>query len=252
MSAAPDRTKGTLMRRSMIALAGAGAALALPATASAHVSLHPNVLPVGANATVDVRVPNELDNARTVKVQIKMPPGFLDASTQPPPGWTAKVTTVKLPKPIQTDDGPVDARVTEIDFTAKSGQGIAPDQFVNFPLSVVVPGKPGQQLTFKTLQTYSNGNVVRWIGGQDADQPAPWVDVTAANGVLQDAAGDAGPEKVPAATAAGTAAAKTTTVVQKESSGKGLSIAALVIAVIGLLLGGLAFLASRSRGRAPA
>ena len=250
MSAPPDPRKGTHMRRSVIALAGAGA-VALPAAASAHVSLHPNLLPVGANATVDVRVPNELDNARTVKVQIKMPPGFLDASTAPPPGWSAKVTTVKLAKPVQTDDGPVDTGVTEIDFTAKPGQGIAPGRFVNFPLAVVVPGKPGQQLTFKTLQTYSNGNVVRWIGGQDADQPAPWVDVTAANGVLQDAAGDAGPAKVPAASAGG-AATKTTTVVQKQSSGKGLSIAALVIAVIGLVLAAIALAVARSRGRAMA
>jgi periplasmic copper chaperone A len=250
MSAAPQHRKGPLMRRSIIVLVGAGA-LALPAAASAHVSLHPNILPVGANATVDVRVPNELDNASTVKVQIKMPPGFLDVSTQPPAGWSAKVTTVKLPKPIQTDDGPVDTRVTEVDFTAASGKGIPPGQFLNFPLSVVVPGKPGQQLTFKTVQTYSNGNVVRWIGGQSADQPAPWIDVASRNAVLQDASGDAGPEQVPTAASGGTAD-RTTTVVQKESSSNDLSIAALVVAAIGLLLGGAALLVARGRSRAAA
>jgi len=252
MSAAPDPTKGMPMRRSIVALVGVGA-MALPAGAAAHVSLHPNLLPVGANATVDVRVPNELDNAKTVKVQIKMPPGFLDVSTQPPPGWSADVKTVKLAKPVQTDDGTVDTQVTEVDFAARSGAGIPAGQFANFPLSVVVPGKPGQQLTFKTLQTYSNGKVVRWIGTQDADQPAPWVNVTAKTGVLQDAPGDAGPDKSAGTAVAATApAAKTTTVVQKQSSGKGLSIAALVIALIGLVLGGAAFFVARSRGRAMA
>jgi uncharacterized protein YcnI len=237
------------MRRCAIALT-ALAALAAPTAAWAHVSLHPNVLPVGANATVDVRVPNELDNARTVKVQIRMPPGFLSVSTQPPQGWSAKVTTVKLAKPVQTDDGPVDTRVTEVDFTAGSGQGIAPGQFLNFPLTIVVPGKAGQQLTFKTLQTYGNGKVTRWIGGQSAEEPAPWVDVTAANGVLQDAAGDAGPERPPASSGStGSSAPRTTTVVQKQSSGKNLSIAALVIAAIAVVLGGVALATARRRSR---
>ena len=50
-----------------------------------------------------------------------MPAGFLDVSTQPPPGWSADVKTTKLAKPVQTDDGPVDTQVSEVDFTAKSG-----------------------------------------------------------------------------------------------------------------------------------
>jgi hypothetical protein len=75
--------------------------------------------------------------------------------------------------------------------------------------------------------------------------------VTAATGVLQDAAGDAGPEHPPAATASGTAG-KTTTVVQKQSSSKGLSIAALVVGLIGLVLGGAALFVARGRSRAAA
>ena len=112
----------------------------------------------------------------------------------------------------------------------------------------MVPGKPGQQLTFKTLQTYSNGNVVRWIGAQDADQPAPWLNITAKTGVLQDAPGDAGPDKsAGAGTATSAPAAKTTTVVQKQSSNKGLSIAALVLALIAVVLGVVAVTRGRSR-----
>ncbi|MEA2251297.1 MAG: hypothetical protein QOJ82_1694 [Solirubrobacteraceae bacterium] len=248
------------MRRAVIALIGA-ALLVVPAAAQAHVSLHPNVLPVGANATVDLRVPNEMDNANTTKIQIELPAGFLDVSTQPPPGWTSKVLTTKLAKPVQTDDGPVTTQVSQLILTARSGGGITPGHFADFPMLFVVPGRAGQQLTFKTVQTYSNGKVARWIGAQTADQPAPWVDVTAKGGVLEDVAGaEAGPGPLPASGAGSTsatppAAAKTTTVVQKKSSSSGLSIAALIVGLLALALGGGALVAARgtgTRGRAAA
>ena len=41
-------------------------------------------------------------------------------------------------------------------------------------------GKPGSEVTFKALQTYQGGEVVRWIGPPDADEPAPTVTLTAA------------------------------------------------------------------------
>ena len=64
----------------------------------------------------------------------------------------------KLSTPIQTDDGPIDEQIGEIVWTASSRKdGIRPGEFRDFPLSVVIPGKPGQTLTFKALQTYSNG-----------------------------------------------------------------------------------------------
>ena len=53
---------------------------------------------------------------------------------------------------------------------------IAPGQFQDFGLSVAMPkGKPGSKLTFKALQTYQGGEVVRWIGPEDGDEPAPTV-----------------------------------------------------------------------------
>ncbi len=52
------------------------------ATAQAHVSLHPNEVPVGSFATLDIRVPNEMEGANTVKLAVQFPPGFLDVSTE--------------------------------------------------------------------------------------------------------------------------------------------------------------------------
>jgi uncharacterized protein YcnI len=158
-----------------------GAALALAPAASAHVTVQPDEAPAGGFVRLDVRVPNEQENAATVKVDLLLPPGFTEASYEPVPGWTAEVKTRKLPQPVQTDDGPVSEEVGEIVWTANGERsGIAPGQFVDFPLSVQIPDRAGDTLTFKALQTYSNGDVVRWIGPPGSDEPAPRVTVAAA------------------------------------------------------------------------
>jgi uncharacterized protein len=45
---------------------------------------------------------------------------------------------------------------------------IGPGQFTDFPLSVQVPGKPGDKLTFNAIQTYSNGEVA--LGTRRSDR----------------------------------------------------------------------------------
>jgi uncharacterized protein len=164
---------------------GAAAALAVPAAASAHVTLHPNVLPSGGFTVVGVRVPNERDNARTTKVDVKFPPGFIFVSYQPMPGWTATILSRKLAKPVTVFG---EKHTTEVDRVVWSSKtGIGPGQFVEFPLSVAVPAaKPRSVLTFKALQTYSNGEIVRWIGSPSADAPAPQVLVASQNAAIGD------------------------------------------------------------------
>jgi uncharacterized protein len=238
-----------------LALVVVTGALVVPATAEAHVSIHPNTLPTGAFATLDVRVPNEQDNTNTTKVQLQLPDGFTDVSFGYLPGWTVSTATKKLAHPFTNDDGDkVTSEVSVITWKGDRKQGkIPPGDFLNFPISVVIPGKPGSTLTFKTLQYYSNGQVVRWIGPASSDQPAPTIAVTAKNGVLQDVAGsETGP---PAGGAAGNSApaASVTRVVQKASSGasKGLAITALIVGILGLLAGGAGlFLARRARATA--
>jgi uncharacterized protein len=90
-----------------------------------------------------------------------------------------------------------------------------------------MPDKPGTSLTFKALQTYGNGKVVRWIGPADADNPAPQVKVTAA---VADSAAPA----TPASTGG-----------SDDSDSKALPIIALVVGALGLLAGGAALLTRR-------
>jgi uncharacterized protein YcnI len=122
-------------------------------------------------------VPNERDNADTTKVVVQFPPGFLSVSTEPVPGWDIKITKRKLDKPVEQFGEQVTEEVGRITF---SGGSIGPGEFQDFGLSLGVPDKAGSTLTFKSLQTYSNGEVVRWIGPPDSEEPAPQVKLTAA------------------------------------------------------------------------
>jgi uncharacterized protein len=239
-----------LRRFRLTTLVGTSIALLVPAVAQAHVSFHPNVLPSGAFATVVLRVPNEMDNATTTRVQTQLPNGFVSVSAQPPAGWTVAYKTQKLATPIPSDSGPITTEVREIDWTAAKGQGIPAGQFLQFPLSVLMPGKAGQVLSFPTVQTYSNNKIVRWIGTPSSDSPAPTVDISKANGPLLDVAGgEAGPSASAGTTALGasTSAAPATTVIHESAKGasKGLAVAALVVGALGLLAGLGGLLAAR-------
>jgi uncharacterized protein YcnI len=235
-----------------IAAAACVAALALPAAAQAHVSLHPNTLPTGSNATVEVRVPNETSNARVTRVEMAVPPGFLFLLPQPVPGWTARVVQEKLAKPIKTDDGTVTEQAKEVVWTATRGAGTPPGEFQGFPIVIGVPGRAGDVLAFKTVQRYSDGSVVRWIDPVAGDHPAPTVDVTAAGGFLRDQSGDAGPPAPGTTTttaAGGTSSASTATSSSGRAS-KALGIAALLVGALSLLVGLGALARSRRAPRA--
>jgi uncharacterized protein YcnI len=235
--------------------AAAVAALALPSAAAAHVTVVPSSAPAGSYTVFDVRVPNERDDAATTKVEVKMPPGFVTASYKPVPGWTVRVVRARLDRPIETENGPISEQVDRIVFSGDgSAQGrIAPGSFQDFPISVKLPDGEGETLTFKALQTYDSGEIVRWIGAPDGDEPAPTVTLTAAEGDGHGAGAGHGDDETAGAeeTAAGDAAAPSSAPASADDgddgSSDGLAIAGLVAGVAGLLLGGAAFLTARRR-----
>jgi uncharacterized protein YcnI len=214
--------------------------------AEAHVSLHPNTLPAGSFPTINIRVPSEEPTASTTQVAVQFPPGFIDVSTGYLPGWTVQKMTRKLATPVTTDSGTVSEEVSEVIW---KGGKIPPENFLNFPISTTIPdGDAGKTLTFKTVQTYSNGKVVHWIGPASADQPAPTVNVTSKGGVLQDVAGtEAGPGGAQGATQ--TSSASTSNSSDKAS--KGLGVAALIVGIVALLLGVVALVLARRRSARP-
>jgi periplasmic copper chaperone A len=229
--------------RKLVPAALLALALLAPAAAQAHVTLQPNEAPEGAYTVLDVRVPNESDSENTTKVAVQFPEGFGDVSYQAVPGWQVEVVHDKLKKPIQTDDGPITEGVKEVIF---SGGKLPPGQFQDFPLSLQIPGKAGEELTFKAVQTYEK-EVVRWIGAPETEHPAPQVLVTPPKEPGQSMPAMSGGGEP---TAGGSAASESGSSGSGSSSDKGLAIAALVVAVIALLGAGAAVLGSRRKAAA--
>ncbi len=169
------------MKNKLIVVAVLIAALAIPALAAAHVTLQPKEVPAGGFSRFDVRVPNETDDTATEKVEVEMPDGFAFASYEPVAGWTVEIKMEKPDQPIESHGEEINEQVATVTWTADDPEAaIQPGQFRDFGLSVGIPesAQPGDTLTFPALQTYDDGEVVRWIGPPDADEPAPTVAVT--------------------------------------------------------------------------
>lgn len=207
-------------------LAGAGAAFA-------HVTVHPDSYPQGASdGTLTFRVPNEEDNARTTKVDIVFPTGHPIPSVlvSPVAGWTAQVKNTHLKTPIKTDDGDITSAVSEIVWT---GGGIAPGNYQDFTVAFGQLPTGTDRLVFKALQTYSDGEIVRWIEQQQSGRPEP--DNPAPTLKLTTAVASGVPD-----------GASTTTAQAGDSTARTLGIAGLAVGVLGLIAGGLGLTRARA------
>jgi periplasmic copper chaperone A len=229
--------------------------LILAASAQAHISIHPNTVPAGAFATLDVRVPGEQAGAYVSKVDLLLPPGFTDVDYEAVPGWSVRTIERKLTTPIEEDGEKIDSEISQLVWTWTGPLGKVQDgQFIQFPLSVTIPDQASGALEFRTVQTYSDGQVVHWIDPSlEAEHPSPRINVTGKGGVVEDVAGDeAGPQAGQGA--AGTASSPAGAVpaapaaVSSARASKGLAIAALIVGALGLLVGSLALIGSRRRG----
>ena len=145
-----------------VALATAAAFLALAGAAYAHVTVIPSSARPGETRTLTFRVLNEREDAKTVGVDVFLPAG-LHATAGIRRGWSAVANGGQL---TWTADSPDDAigGDASLDFQVKAG-----------------PLPETDQLVFKVLQHYDDGQVVRWIQDPQpgADRPAPVVQLTA-------------------------------------------------------------------------
>ncbi|WP_240136916.1 YcnI family copper-binding membrane protein [Streptomyces sp. MUM 178J] len=183
----PRRTAATLSRLAVATGVAASSVLLLSGTAFAHVTVQPQgEAAKGGYATVNFKVPNERDNASTVKLEVSFPADhpLASAMPQPVPGWKAEVTKSKLDKPLEVHGKQITEAVTKITWTATDSK-IAPGEFQQFPVSMGRLPENAEQLVFKALQTYDNKEIVRWIeepaeGGEQPDSPAPVLKLSAA------------------------------------------------------------------------
>jgi uncharacterized protein YcnI len=174
----------TLRRAAVVGAAAATAVLLFAGPALAHITVTPDSVPAGSTDVLTFHVPNEEAHADTVQVDVQIPTNHPIAQflVQPVPGWTFTVKNVTLAKPLVTDDGSFSQAVSEVIW---SGGRILPGQFQSFTISADPMPTGENQVAFKAIQTYSNGDVVRWIdlpqpGQPDPAHPAPVVTLTTA------------------------------------------------------------------------
>jgi uncharacterized protein len=159
-------------------MAGVALAILLAAVpAGAHVTVKPDVAKKGSFSVFSFSVPNESETASTVKLEVTFPTDhpIPFVSVQPVPGWTWSAEETTLPKPVKTDDGTISNAVSKLTW---SGGAIAPGEFQLFTVSAGPLPTNTKSLTFKVVQTSSDGTVSRWIedtpkGGPEPEFPAP-------------------------------------------------------------------------------
>lgn len=220
----PLRARTALRRIGIVGAATTATVLLFAGPSLAHITVSPDSVVAGSTDVLTFHVPNEEAKADTVQVDVQIPTDHPIAQllVAPAPGWTASVKTITLAKPLVTDDGKFTQAVSEVIW---SGGKIAPGQFQNFSISADPMPTGESQVAFKTIQTYSNGDVVRWIdlkqpGQPDPEHPAPTVALTTA-------------------TTATTPAKSSTPTASAGSSSDGL---ARILAIAGLLIALLASL----------
>ncbi|TCC56462.1 DUF1775 domain-containing protein [Kribbella pittospori] len=165
---------------STLVLAGAAT------SASAHVTVSSPDAKPGGYAKLVFRVPTESDTAATTKLVVSLPKDhpFASVGAQVKPGWTAVKTTEQLPAPVKVGDVTLTKAITTVTWTATAG-GVPAGNFDEFSLSVGRIPDGVDALSFPAVQSYSDGEVVKWDqlakeGAEEPEHPAPTLKLAAA------------------------------------------------------------------------
>jgi uncharacterized protein YcnI len=174
------------------ALVGIAASVLVAGPAFAHTEIEISPARAGAaNAVMSVNAEAESRSAGITSLRVFPPSGIAPTditAVKVPTGWKLSTQPDSF-----TVAGPKLPVGTNAEFQVRIGQ---------------LPN--AQSLTFKVLQTYSDGRVDRWIGDPASDNPAPVVKLAAAP---------------PAATTTAAAAPSTTAPAQPSSSPAGVPAA---------------------------
>jgi uncharacterized protein len=176
--------KRTTRARLAAAVLGTAAVL-VPSTASAHVTVSSPDAAQGGYGKLVLRVPNESDTAATTRLTVTFPTDTPVTSirTQPKAGWTSKVVMTKLDEPVEVGDLTVTEVVGSVVYTATAG-GIGVGQFDEFQLSGG-PLPETDMLVLPTKQEYADGEVADWsqlaTGDEEPEKPAPTLALAAAS-----------------------------------------------------------------------
>lgn len=208
----------TYIQRALVAAGGAAAlTVAVAGTAAAHVSVTPTDTAAGSHSILAFSVPHGCEESATTRLTITIPDSIASATPTVNPNWD------------------IDTAVGQVVYTAKTP--LPHDLRDTIELAVTLPdSEPGEVLAFPLVQTCEQGESA-WVeiaaDGQDPhelDFPAPAFALTAA-ATAEDAATDA---VEPVASQA-----------DDDGGSRGLAVAALVVAVLGLVAASMALVRTR-------
>jgi uncharacterized protein YcnI len=214
-------------------------------SAAAHVSVSSPAAVQGGYASLTFKVPTESATASTTGLKVQLPADqpLASVSVLPIYGWTHTITKAKLATPISAGDSTITEAVSVIEWKADSAKtAIKPGEFNQFVISVgPLPKTP--ELTFKAIQTYSDGKVVSWIeqpaAGSTAEpeHPAPTLKLAAAGGssapVGSTASASAAPTGLAVSSTSGTSDARANTALALGAIGILLGAISLAVAILG-------------------
>ncbi|PBC71349.1 uncharacterized protein DUF1775 [Streptomyces sp. TLI_235] len=233
--------RSRLLARAAVPLAAAAGVLALAAPALAHVEVESGTArALAANAVVAFDAEGESSSAGIKQVKVVLPAGIAPSDVslvEAPKGWSF----------TPSEDG-----------YQVAGAALAPGK--NAAYKIKVRQLPNERsVAFKTLVTYSDGHVDRWIelpqGGAEPAHPAPVLKLAAAAPGAKPlpASSSASPSAAPSPTAASASASAapsaapssaspeaTVPVASDGGSGSGTAtvavVALLAAAIVGVLL----------------
>ena len=186
-------SRAPLSRLSVVAAGAAAAVLLTAVPAAAHTEVEADkAQALAENVTVSFHAEAESDTSGIKEVRVVLPEGIAPADVtygKGPEGW----------KFSATDDG----------YTVK-GTELRTGESAEY--SVVVRQLPdAEEVPFKTLQTYGDGHVDRWIElDENGDNPAPTLKLKAAAPGAKPVAPSPSDPGSPSPTAAATTPAATT------------------------------------------
>lgn len=179
-------SKKLVLRAAAISAASALVFVGAANSASAHVTVSSPDAKPGGYAKLVFRVPTESDTASTTKLVVSLPKDhpFAHVGAQVKDGWKVVKTTEKLASPVKVGDVTLSEAITTVTWTA-AGAGVPANDFDEFALSVGRLPEGVDSLNFPAVQTYSDGEVVKWEevakeGADKPEHPAPALKLTTA------------------------------------------------------------------------
>ena len=227
------------LKTTWVAAATGALTLALAGTAGAHVTAAPGEGASDGYTTQTFSVGHGCEGSPTTQLRIQVPPSVATATPIVHPLWDVSTKEGKK-DPVELHGEKITSGVSEIVYTAKDP--LPEGRLAQFAVSLKLPaGEEGDVLHFPTVQKCEKG-AHSWIqipaegeSGEELEEPAPSVVLTAAEGEEDAAAKD--DAKADGQPVANVQAAAVPAGEDDEGAPVWLAVVALGVGALGLIAG---------------